>query len=471
MTISQQPHKLYQNLSNNELSHIAQASADISFVLDDSGSIQYIYSHNQSLIKQIPDDLIGRLWIDVVESDSRKKVQYLLDDANLNQVSKFRQINLTSNEKNLSLPIMCASIKALSNQKIIVIGRNLAEVAQLQQDLVAAQKKISQNYLQINQLEERFRSIFEIGTESIIILQADGGYPIVEMNGNAIKRLLIAKNQYTGKSFLSLLPADELSKVTGFFQEMLETSESKDLDVSFVGDTKIRISASLFINSGKPHLLLNLKPIELVQSAQLLESDSLTVKAIENNSYGFVVCTPEGLILKANKAFIKLSNAKGEQELIGTAIQNYLGSETADFNQMMQSLKGKASAQSCVSSINNKNSGIKLVDISAVSVAHSRACVGMIFRQMDSRQNKDKRIDKKLVRSSEELSMLVGKVPLKDILTETTDLIEQLCIKAALDLSNDNRVSASEILGLSRQSLYIKLRKYGLVDSDIKANN
>ena len=469
MPISQQPQKLYQNLSISELSDIAQASVDISFVLDDSGSIQDIYSHNQSLIKQIPDDLIGRLWIDVVESDSRKKVQYLLDDADLNQVSKFRQINLSSNEKNISLPILCATIKAMSNQKIIVIGRNLAEVAQLQQDLVAAQKNISQNYLQINQLEERFRSIFEIGTESIIILQADGGYPIVEINSNAIKRLLIAKKHYIGKSFLSLLPADELSKVTSFFQEMLEIGESKDLDVSFVGDKKIRISASSFINSGRPHLLLNLKPLELAQSAHLLESDSLTVKAIENNSYGFVVCTPEGLILKANKAFIKLSNAKGEQELIGNAIQNYLDSDTADFAQMMQSLKGKASAQSCISSINNNSSGIKLVDISAVSVAHPRACIGMIFRQMDSRQNKDKRIDKKLVRSSEELSMLVGKVPLKDILTETTDLIEELCIKAALDLSNDNRVSASEILGLSRQSLYIKLRKYGLVDSDIKA--
>jgi hypothetical protein len=42
MPISQEPQKLYQNLSNNELSHIAQASADISFVLDDSGSIQDI---------------------------------------------------------------------------------------------------------------------------------------------------------------------------------------------------------------------------------------------------------------------------------------------------------------------------------------------------------------------------------------------------------------------------------------------
>ena len=468
MPISQHPNKLFQELSGEELSQIAQASADISFVLDGFGSIQNIYSHNDTLAKQIPDDLIGKKWLEVVESDSRKKVQYLLDDANTGNISKFRQINLSSNEKNTALPIMCASMKTLSNQKIIVIGRDLTQTAQLQQHLVAAQKEISQNYLQINQLEERFRSIFEIGVESIIIVQVDDGYPVVEINGNAIKQLLLAKNHCVGKSFLTLLPAEERSKAKTFFQEVLEANGVNTLDASIADSKKMRISASSFINGGRQYLLLNLKPLDEAKSAGFLESDSLAVKAIDDNAYGFIVCTPEGLILKANKAFIKLSNTKGEQELIGTSIQNYLGSETADFERMMQSLKGKASSQACVSSISNKTNGIKLVDISAVSVAQPRACIGMIFRQIDSRQNNGKRMDKKLVRSSEELSMLVGKVPLKEILAETTDLIEQLCIKAALDLTKDNRVSASEILGLSRQSLYIKLRKYGLVDYDIK---
>ena len=468
MPNSQQPNKLFQDLSGKELSQIAQASADISFVLDDFGSIQDIYSHNESLAKHIPDGLIGKKWLEVVEPDSRKKVQYLLDDANPDNISKFRQINLSSNEKNIALPIMCASIKTLSNQKIVVIGRDLTSTAQLQQNLVAAQKEISQNQLQIHRLEERFRSIFEIGVESIIIVQADDGYPIVEMNGNAIKQLLIAKNHCVGKSFFSLLPAAEFNKAKTFFQEVLETSGSKALDTAIVGNKVLRISATSFTNGGKPYLLLNLKPTDPAKSTGLLESDSLAVKAIEDNAYGFIVCTPEGLILKANKAFIKLSNTKGEEELIGTSIQQYLGADTTDFERMMQSLKGKASSQACVSSVSNNRGGIKLVDISAVSVSHPRACIGMIFRQIDSRQNKDKRIDKKLVRSSEELSMLVGKVPLKEILAETTDLIEQLCIKAALDLTKDNRVSASEILGLSRQSLYIKLRKYGLVDYDIK---
>ncbi len=465
MPISTHPEHLFKDLSGKELGQIAQASADISFVLDDAGLIQNIYSENKNLSTHIPDSLIGKKWLDVVEPDSKTKVQRLLEEATSENISKFRQINIPGNEKNIALPMMCAAIRVLSNKKIIVIGRDLADTSRMQQNLVAAQQEISQNYLRISQLEERFRSIFEIGTEATMILKADDGYPIVDMNSSAVKQLVIAKNQNIGKSFLSLLPEDEVVKVTNYLHDVLDAGEPNTLETSTLSGKEIRLSATAFTNSDKPYLLLNLKSLDLAKSASLLESDSLAIQAIENNAYGFVVCSPEGLILKANKAFIKLSNAKAEHTLIGTDIKNYLGSDTTDFDRMMQSLKGKVTAQSCVSSISNSSSSIKLVDISAVSVVQPRACVGMIFRQVDSRQSKDKRIDKKLVRSSEELSMLVGKVPLKEILAETIDLIEQLCIKAALDLTKDNRVSASEILGLSRQSLYIKLRKYGLVDS------
>ena len=56
----------------------------------------------------------------------------------------------------------------------------------------------------------------------------------------------------------------------------------------------------------------------------------------------------------------------------------------------------------------------------------------------------------------------MGRLPLKDIVGETSDLIERLCIEAALELTRDNRASAAEMLGLSRQSLYVKLRRYGM---------
>jgi DNA-binding NtrC family response regulator len=41
-------------------------------------------------------------------------------------------------------------------------------------------------------------------------------------------------------------------------------------------------------------------------------------------------------------------------------------------------------------------------------------------------------------------------------------VIEKLAIEAALDLTNNNRANAAEMLGLSRQSLYVKLRRYGI---------
>ena len=57
---------------------------------------------------------------------------------------------------------------------------------------------------------------------------------------------------------------------------------------------------------------------------------------------------------------------------------------------------------------------------------------------------------------------LVGRMSLKEIVRESTDLVERLCIEAALSFTSDNRASAAEILGLSRQSLYSKLHRHGL---------
>jgi DNA-binding NtrC family response regulator len=45
----------------------------------------------------------------------------------------------------------------------------------------------------------------------------------------------------------------------------------------------------------------------------------------------------------------------------------------------------------------------------------------------------------------------------------TTDVVEKMCIETAVELTDNNRVAAAEMLGLSRQSLYVKLRKYGLL--------
>ena len=57
----------------------------------------------------------------------------------------------------------------------------------------------------------------------------------------------------------------------------------------------------------------------------------------------------------------------------------------------------------------------------------------------------------------------IGNQSLKDIVAKTTDVVEKMCIKTAVKMTSNNRLAAAEMLGLSRQSLYVKLHKYGLV--------
>jgi DNA-binding NtrC family response regulator len=92
-------------------------------------------------------------------------------------------------------------------------------------------------------------------------------------------------------------------------------------------------------------------------------------------------------------------------------------------------------------------------------------CFGFAIRDVGRRIRVTPEAEKAFPRSLEHLNEVIGRVALKDIVREATDVIERLCIEAALDLTGDNRASAAEMLGLSRQSLYVKLRRYGLGDA------
>jgi transcriptional regulator PpsR len=105
------------------------------------------------------------------------------------------------------------------------------------------------------------------------------------------------------------------------------------------------------------------------------------------------------------------------------------------------------------------------VEVSAVHVpTGEQPCFGFSIRASARGAVAKPRIAGELPRSVEQLSQLVGRVSLKELVRETTELVERLCIEAALELTGNNRASAAEVLGVSRQSLYSKLHRYGLGD-------
>jgi DNA-binding NtrC family response regulator len=113
------------------------------------------------------------------------------------------------------------------------------------------------------------------------------------------------------------------------------------------------------------------------------------------------------------------------------------------------------------------------VEISAVYLAKPEPLYVMFVRDLNRRAQSSTELSQPLPKPFADLSQLVGRRPIKDIVSETVDAIERMCIEAALDLTHNNRASAAEMLGLSRQSLYVKLRKFGITsenDLDVDAS-
>jgi DNA-binding NtrC family response regulator len=67
-----------------------------------------------------------------------------------------------------------------------------------------------------------------------------------------------------------------------------------------------------------------------------------------------------------------------------------------------------------------------------------------------------------LLRLLQPLTARLGETPLKLLVSETVVVIERHFIEAALASTEGNRSAAAKMLGLSRQSLYVKLARYGI---------
>ncbi len=456
------PAHVLGQLNPDEVAHIVQASADISLTLNRDGVIQSIAFGNPDLRSPNLEGWVGKNWLDVVTSESRPKIQALLQDANETSLSRFRQINVPS-PGSADLPLLCATLKIGSTGQIIALARDLREISLLQQRLVDAQQAIERDYTRLRQLETRYRVLFEMASEAVIVLDANT-FKIIEANPRAADLLGDSVKKLNGRLLMDYLTKGDRIQVQSLLSKVAYTSTVADLNTSIQSGQEVYLSAAPFRNENQSLILVTLKRAGEFIDRQDSSAQSLVIQALENAPDGFIVTNSAGKILTANQAFLRLIMSDKLEQILNESLDRWLERSSIDLRVMLSNLQEKGAIKLFATSIRDSFGTLHPVEISAVSVPYPHACLGFTIREVGSRIRSKIQPEESITRSSEELTQLVGRLPLKEIINETTDLIEQLCIKAALDLTRGNRVSASEMLGLSRQSLYIKLRKYNLSD-------
>jgi transcriptional regulator PpsR len=457
--------KWLTDLDSETASRLITVASDVALVVSDAeaGVIRDVSFGSDELAVELSDKWVGKPWAETVTADSRAKVEALLRDSTGKGAPRWRMVNHRS-AAGTDLPVLYAAIQMNSAGQVVAFGRSMQPMAVLQQQLVSTQQSMEREYLKLRQTEARHRLLFQVSSEAVIIVDA-ATRKIVEANPAAGKLLGEGAKRLVGRLFPEGFDEQSAQSLQGLMGAVRATGRTGDVSVrSADGAREFLTSASLFREERASFFLIRLTDLKAGRAAtKTATQDSKVLEIVSSAPEGFVVTDPSGRILYANRAFLDLAQLATEEQSRNESLDRWLGRPGVDFNLLTAQLREHGSLRMFATQLRGEFGSSSDVEIYAVSVVDGEEpCFGFTIRDVGQRMTFERQGTRDKPRSVAQLTELVGRVPLKDLVRESTDMIEKLCIEAALEITGDNRASAAEILGLSRQSLYAKLRRYGL---------
>ncbi len=435
-------------------------------MVDSAGIIRDATFGSPELAGEGCETWLGRPWIDTVTVESRPKITALLRDAVPGAVTRWRQVNHPS-ALGTDLPVRYSAMRLADGGPVIAIGRNLRAMANLQVKLAEAQQALERDYLRMRGAETRYRLLFQLAGEPVLVVDA-ATRRVTDVNPAAARLLGKPEKRIVGQDAVDLFDGANARELGSLFAGLRVTGQAVDL-VAKLGNGRgeTRVAASLFRQDTVTNVLLRLSsagPEAPERGATRANASALDV--IHSLPEGFVVTDPGRRILAANAAFLDLVQLATEEQVRGEPLERWLGREETEAAALFATLGQHGSVRHFATSLRGEYGGLEDVEVAAVSVAGGgHPCLGFTIRGTP-RRAAPASSGRELPRSVEQMTELVGRVSMKNLVRESTDLIERLCIEAALRITRDNRASAAEMLGLSRQGLYAKLRRYGIGDLD-----
>jgi transcriptional regulator PpsR len=449
------------DLDFETFAQLIAAVADVALVLDADGIIRDVALGSEQLSKENWSEWIGRRWLDTVTDESQSEINKLLNDASKKAQLRWRQVNHPT-KKGTDVSVNYAAIRASSGGMIVAVGRDLR--TELQRRLVDMQQSVERENSRLRQAETRYRLLFHMAAQPVLTVDANC-LLVVDANPAAAALLKRSPKRISGRAFLEFFDTDGRKAVQALLMQVKETGRADEIIVFMnEGKHEAMVGASLFRNDKASHFLVQLVPMHpgLAQPPRLK-----FFRVIESLPDGFVVTDLDQRIRVANPAFLDFAELASEAQARGQKLDRWLGRPGIDFDALIANLREHGSIRHFNTILRGEHGANEEVVISAVALPSGEyPCYGFTIRGTGVQQTSKPRRARELPRSVEQLTQLVGRMTLRELVRETTDVIERLCIEAALELTGDNRASAADMLGLSRQSLYSKLRRLGLGNLD-----
>ncbi len=430
------------------------AQPDITLLLDRDGVIRQA-TLSQAVAGEQIGPWVGRRWADTVASSGSPQVDSLLASAAATGVSACGQV-IQCFPSGLELPMEYSAVRLGPRGGVVAVGKSIEGILALQSRLVAARRERERDYWKLREVETRYRMLFDASADAVVLAAADT-LRVLEANQAATGAFGCRAGDDFGAAFL---PRDQQAlhallqrvqaqgRVPGILVHTLPSASAWVLRASLVRD-----------DQGAAYLL-QLAAVGS-QAAPDAPTPVGTDPFVERLPDAFVILDRAGVVRRANSAFLDLAERGGEQAVIGQNLGDWLRAPGADLQTLLTSVKRHGAVRLFATTMVSDLGRESQVEI---SVADCEECDPSGFVMLLRDLGRFPTVPPRPPAAAVPANLLdhVGVVPLHTLVLEATRSVERACIEAALALSDGNRSAAAERLGISRQSLYLKLNRYDL---------
>lgn len=448
------------------LSEIVSTAADISMLITGDARVAAVMVNPGHPAFGRLDGWVGKPVEDVVTDESYEKLVKRLAVIT-KQGARALAVEINHVDQSLwEFPVRYSMHNIGKDKLVLMMGRDMRPVAEMQQQLVMAQFALERDYETQREMDTRYRVLMEATRDAVVLVAMNSGR-IADLNAAAALMLGGSRQDLVGAAI-----AQEFEgRRRGEFLESLSNIASADAvsPVELVArrsQRRVRVIPKLFRAAGERLMLCRIEAPELVNTANTETNENLE-RLFHEGVDGMVFLDQDGIISSANEAFLKMTDSTHLASVRGRSMGDFLARGGVDLRVLLDNARRARQLRMYATRILSEFKGEIAVEISATFLSdRPHPGFGLIIRDASRAEMLRKPGFSASDDGMRSVMELVGSSTLKDIVTETTDVVEKMCIQTAVDLTRNNRVAAAEMLGLSRQSLYVKLRKFGLLSKD-----
>lgn len=452
---------LFADLPGVAVAFMASVSADLALVVESDGTIIDFAYQDPSFDKWKIEAWLGHRMGDIVTAECIDKIDALLAESKSKSITRKRQVNHAApGQPDLPISYRLVAIDGLSQK--LAIGEDFRKMSDIQQRLVQTQFELESEYRKIREAEGRYRTIFQKSGQPMIAVDGESG-TIIDTNMAATAILGSKRAKLTGESVHNCFIRADKAAIANALNGSRHSGALKTMRTNVLeGEKPVELTLEPYRENGRTNVLMTITPLD-ADIAQHGPALGGSLMVLDTFPEALVTTDLKGAIIEANDQFLDLVHVLNKSSLTSRNLNTWLGASTVDMQVLLTRLRDERQVRQFSSVIRDELGETVPVMVSASRYGDGPdARVGIFITDSVRRETPLTVPTPGSNGESSDFAELVGRVPLKDLIREASDVIEKMCIEAALRQTDNNRASAADMLGLSRQSLYIKLRRHNL---------